>query len=82
MYNSQQQQHQPTNDTGVAVIENGTAAKEKKAGKDVICHGCNKQGHYISKCYKNPDADKERLLKIKTQEWKDKKKKGVAAVEV
>ena len=33
-------------------------------------------------CYKTPDADKERILRIKTQEWNDNKKKGVAVVEV
>ena len=48
----------------------------------MICHGCNKKGHYIFECYKTPDADKERILKIKTQEWNDKKQKGVTAVEV
>ena len=56
--------------------------QRKKGGRDVIYHGCNKKGHYISECYKTPDADKERILKIKTQVWNDKKKKGVAAVEV
>ena len=48
----------------------------------MICHGCSNKGHYLSECYKTPDTDKERILKIKTQEWNDKKKKGVAAVEV
>ena len=75
-------QQQPANEPGVEFVEAGTASKEKKAGKDVICHGCSKKGHYLSECYKTPDADKERILKIKTQEWNDKKKKGVAAVEV
>ena len=40
----------------------------------MICHGCNKEGPYISECYKTPDADKESILKIKTQEWNDKKR--------
>ena len=36
----------------------------------------------FSECFNTPDEDKERILKIKTQEWNEKKKKGVAAVEV
>ena len=48
----------------------------------MIYHGCNKKGHYISECYKTPNTDKELILKIKTQEWNDKEKKRVAAVEV
>ena len=56
--------------------------KRKKVGKDVICHGCGKKGHYLSECFNTPDEDKERILKIKTQEWNEKKKKGVTAVEV
>ena len=47
---------------------------KKKGGKDVICHGYGKKGHYLSECYNTPDEDKERILKIKTQEWNEKKK--------
>ena len=75
-------QQQPANEPGVGFVEAGTVTKEKKVGKDVICHGCGKKGHYLSGYYNTPDADREHILKIKSQEWNEKKKKGVAAVEV
>ena len=47
---------------GVAFMQGGTRKKKSYIYPDLVCHGCGKEGHYLSDFTSTPSAEKAAIM--------------------